>query len=151
MKKEIEATSLGYPFPASKSMAEMMDFVRQPDWKMKIDESVVKKLRIATNNEPKVVAALRFLGVIDKDGMPTPNFDALKKDYKATLNRLVKANYGELFTLIPPTMMTKERVRNHFGTKKQTDERRMRFFMWVCGEAGIELPNLEPEKATKKH
>jgi hypothetical protein len=61
MKKEKQQQSLMYPFVASKSISEMMDFVRKPGWKPHVDTELVKKLGIATNNEGKVLSALRFL------------------------------------------------------------------------------------------
>jgi Family of unknown function (DUF5343) len=148
-KNEPKPKPAGYPFVTPQSMAEMMEFICQPDWKMPVNVKLVEKLKIATNNEPKVVGALRFLGVIDTDGIPTGEFDALKKNYKPTLKRLVQEKYADLLTILPPRMMTLKRLKGFFGDK-QTDERRVRFFVWLCQEAGIELPNLELGKITKK-
>ena len=139
----------GYPLVTPQSMAEMMEFIRKPGWNHSIDEEFLKKLGIAPNNEPKVPYALRFLGIINGEGAPTKEFGELKTNYQATLKRLVKEKYADLFDVIPPDTATRKRVTNFFG-KKQTDERRARFFIWICKEAGIELPNLDSDEAKKK-
>ncbi len=140
---KVQATD--YPFVTPQSMAEMMRFIRKPGWAHTIDKGLVKKLGIAPNNEDKVPSALRFLRIIDDAGRPTKEFDELKNNYQSTLKRLVKETYAELLSIHPPDMVTRKGLKAFFG-KKQTDERRARFFIWLCGEAGIELSNLESEK-----
>jgi hypothetical protein len=148
-KKEDKANSTGYPFVAPQSMAKMMKYIRKPGWDHTIDQGLVKKLGVAPNNEPKVPFALRFLGIIDSAGVPTKEFGELKNNYQGTLKRLVKENYAELLSIHPPDMVTRKGLKAFFG-KKQTDERRARFFIWLCKEAGIELPSLESEQPAKK-
>lgn len=143
MKKK--AQSLKYPFVASKSMSEMMDFVRKSGWRPRINTGLIKKLGIATNNEGKVLSALRFLDLIDQTGNPTGDFDKLKDDYAGTLKRLTREKYGDLLNIIPPEMMTRQRLKSYFGKPAQGAERRARFFVWLCGEAGIKLPDVVPE------
>lgn len=140
-KNEDTVKSTDYPFVTPQSMAEMMEFIRKPGWEHTIDEGLVKKLGIAPNNEPKLPSALRFLGIIDGAGCPTKEFGELKNNYQATLKRLLKEKYAELFDVIPADMATRKRLKNFFG-KKQTDERRASFFIWLCKQAEIELPNL---------
>lgn len=148
-KNEDKSQSLDYPFVTPRSMAKMMEYIRKPGWEHAIDQGLVKKLGVAPNNEPKVPFALRFLGIIDSAGVPTKEFGELKNNYQATLKRLVKEKYAELLSIHPPDMVTRKGLKAFFG-KKQTDERRAKFFIWLCGEAGIELPILESERATKK-
>jgi len=148
-KNEVNPKPVDYPFVTPQSMAEMMQFVRKPSWEQVINEGLVKKLGIASNNEPKVPIALRFLGIIDSAGSPTKEFSELKNNYQATLKRIVKEKYGALFAVIPPDMATRKRLKAFFG-KKQTDERRARFLIWLCKEAGIDLPTLESEQLSGK-
>jgi hypothetical protein len=149
MKTQKPTKALNYPFPAPKSMAEMMEFVHQPGWHPQINLDRITKMTIATNNEGKVLCALRFLNLIDEHGVPTKEFDEITKNYQPTLKRLTQEKYSDLFATLPPKFRTRQRIKDFFG-KKQTDERRARFFIWLCKEAGIELPNLESELPTKK-
>jgi hypothetical protein len=134
--------SLMYPFVASKSMSEMMDFVRKPGWRPQVNLELIKKLGIATNNEGKVLSALRFLDLIDETGHPTSSFDELKKEYAPTFKRLTREKYRDLFSIIPIEMITRARLESYFGRPAQGAERRARFFIWLCGEAGITLPGV---------
>ena len=131
-----------YPFVTPDSMNEMMQFVRHPTWKQDVSTPLLKKMGIATNNEGKITGALKFLGITDNSGVPTTEFDELKKNYQATLNRLVQTAYKELFDTFTPEMITRSRLMSFFGEPHQGAERRSRLFIWLCKEAGIELPNL---------
>lgn len=142
MKNKKKVQSLKFPFVASKSMSEMMDFIRKPGWKPQLNTELVKKLGIATNNEGKVLGALRFLDLIDEAGSPTTKFDELKKKYGPTLKRLTRAKYADLFNIIPREMITRQRLKTYFGKPAQGAERRARFFIWLCDQAGIRLPGV---------
>lgn len=151
MKNGGHPKSRNYPFAAAKSMAEMMEFVRRPGWRQPVlNAAVVKRMNVATNNEAKVVAALRFLGIIDDIGAPTSEFDALKENYKPTLKRLIETHYRELFDILPSEMLTRRKLNNFFRERHQSatnqvPERRSRLFIWFCKEAGIELPILDTD------
>jgi hypothetical protein len=80
--------------------------------------------------------------IIDETGNPTSDFDELKKQYAPTLRRLTRKKYGDLLNIIPPEMMTRQRLKSYFGKPAQGAERRARFFIWLCGQAGIELPGV---------
>lgn len=151
MKQEKKARALKYPLPPAQSMDEMMEFARKPGWRQTINTALLKKMGVATNNEGRVLKALRFSGLIDESGTPTLQFDSLKKDYQATMRQIVKEKYGELLEVFPPDTITRDRLKNYFGnTKQQGAGRRASFFVWLCNEAGIGLPKIEEEKARHK-
>ncbi|MGB8645186.1 MAG: DUF5343 domain-containing protein [Anaerolineae bacterium] len=139
-----------YPFAAPESMAETMEFARHPTWQRTINLALLKKMGIAQNNEAKVTSALRFLGIIDEKGEPTPEFDSLKTDYQGTMKRLVKKAYSELFDTFTADMITRDRLLSFFGKPEQGAQRRSWLFIWLCSEAGIELPNVETKARQKQ-
>src|SRR5215212_2801709 len=95
--------SIKYPSPRLKGMQEFMDYVQDPNWKPSpIDVSLLKKMGNSKGKEDLAIKALRFLGIIDNAGVPTEEFDNLKKDYQPTLSRLVQEKYSELLSLFPP-------------------------------------------------
>src|SRR6185436_66870 len=92
-----------YPSARLKGLEEFMAFVQEPGWKPSlINIDLFKRLGMAKGKEGLAVHTLKFIGVIDEAGIPTEEFDNLKKDHQSTLNRLVQASYAELFSLIPP-------------------------------------------------
>jgi len=109
----------------------------------KIDIALFKKLAMAKGKESEAVKALRFLGIIDQGGVPTIEFDSLRNDYQPTLRRLAEASYADLLNLIPPRMINQKRLVNFFGPPVETAEYQSKLFVWICEQAGIELPNVE--------
>ena len=133
-----------YPSARLKGLEEFMTFVREPDWKPSpIDIDLFKKLGMAKGKEGLAVHALKFIGVIGEDGVPTEEFDNLKKDYQNTLKKLVHTSYAELFDLIPPKLANQSRLVNFFGTAVDTAEYQAKLFVWFCKQADIEIPNVE--------
>ncbi len=143
-----------FPFPAAKTMSDLMERIRRPTWTLPVDAKMMDKMGIASNNQAKPVAALRFLELIDETGMPTSRLRELQQNYKETLRKVIREKYSELFAIYAPEEMTRARLERYFGAPTQVNERRARFFSWLCKEAGIELPNLayreENEKKKKK-
>lgn len=139
-----EKSKATFPYARLKGMNVFMSFLREPGWKpSRIDASILKKLGIATGKEREAIVALKFLEIIDEQGKPTGIFDELKSEYQSTLKRVVLEKYSELFALIPPRMVNQFRLVNFFGTTPETAEYQAKLFVWLCGQAEIELPNVE--------
>ena len=133
-----------YPHARLKGLEEFMMFVQEPGWKPSpINIELFKKLDMAKGKEGLAVQALKFIGIIDDAGIPTDDFDNLKKDYQSTLKRLIQASYSELFGLIPPKLANQARLVKFFGEPVETAEYQAKLFVWFCKQAGIELPNVE--------
>lgn len=133
-----------FPYARLKGMEEFLTFTLEPGWRpAKIDADLLRKLDMAKGKESEAVAAIRFLGIIDEGGAPTPAFDELKTDHKTTLRRLVEQAYAELFSLIPARLANQARLVKFFGLPVETAEYQGKLFVWLCGQAGIELPNME--------
>jgi len=133
-----------YPYSRLKGLKDFVAFAQEPGWKpAKIDTALFKKLGLAKGKEGEAVATLRFLGLIDEVDIPTAQFDELKQNYQATMKRLVQSKYSDLFSLIPPRMANQMRLVKFFGPPIETAEYQAKLFVWLCEEAGIELPNVE--------
>jgi hypothetical protein len=130
---KVKNESIKYPSARLTGLAEFMTFVQEPDWK---PSPINIDLFLA-------VYSLKFLGIISDDGAPTGEFDNLKKDYQGTLKRLVYEKYTELFSLIPAKLANQARLVKFFGDPVETAEYQAKLFVWLCNQAGIELPNVE--------
>jgi len=139
-----DSGAIKYPYSRLKGLRDFMAFTQEPDWKpAKIDTTLFKKLGMAKGKEGEAVATLRFLGLIDKAGIPTAKFDELKQNYQVTMKRLVQSKYADLFSLIPPRMANQMRLVKFFGPPVETAEYQAKLFVWLCEQASIELPNVE--------
>ncbi len=146
MRKEEKALTVKYPYSRLKGLKEFFEFLQEPNWKpTKVDTTLLKKLGIAKGKESEAIYALRFLNIIDENGSPTPTFDELKNNYQLTLKRLVEEKYTSLFAMIPPRMINQKRLVNFFGTVTETAEYQAKLFVWLCEQAGIDLPNVEKQ------
>lgn len=135
-----------FPSPRLKGMQEFMDYVQDPVWKPSpIDVTLLKKMGNSKGKEDLAIKALLFLGIIDNAGVPTEMFDNLKKDYQPTLRRLVQEKYSELLSLFPLAKIKQDKLVSYFGKPVETAEYQAKFFVWLCQQAGIELPNVEPK------
>jgi hypothetical protein len=144
MSIKIEANVHKYPYARLKGIKDFMTFLREPGWKpTKVSRELLIKLDIAKGKESEALHALKFLGIIDSDGAPTQIFDELKGNYKSTLKRIIEESYSDLFSILPPRMMNQSRLVKFFGTTTETAEYQAKLFVWLCGEAGIDLPNVE--------
>jgi len=140
----IAQNPIKFPSPRLKGMKDFMDYVQDPIWKPSlIDVSVLKKMGNSKGKEDLTIKALRFLGIIDNAGVPTDEFDNLKWDYKPSLKRLIQAKYSELLGLFPLAKINQARLVSYFGKPDETAEYQAKFFVWLCEQAGIELPNVE--------
>ncbi len=135
-----------YPYARLKGMNEFMAFAKEPGWRpAKVDAEVLRTIDVAKGKEREAVAALRFLGIIDESGAPTEVFDGLKTDYQGTMRRQVQQSYADVFTLFPPKMVNQARLVKFFGGSVETAEYQAKLFVWMCEQAGIEVPNVEKD------
>jgi hypothetical protein len=141
---KIKKKSIKYPSARLKGLAEFMTFVKEPDWKpATINIELFKRLGMAKGKESEAIYALKFLGIINENGVPSEEFDNLKHDYQGTIKKLVQEKYNELFNLVPMKLMNQSRLVNFFGAPVETAEYQTKLFVWFCNEAGIDLPSME--------
>ncbi len=94
--------NLRFPSSRLKGLDEFMNFVHEPEWKPdKVDTDLLRKLDMAKGKEGLAIHAIKFLGIIDSEGIPTVEFDNLKQDYQGTMKRLVEDKYASLFKILP--------------------------------------------------
>ena len=142
MKKEKRA--FRYPYARVKGLEEFMTFAQEPNWRpAAVNIELLKRLGMAKGKEREAVNALKFLGVIDDECLPSGEFDNLKKNYQDTLKKLVILKYEELFNLIPTKLINQSRLVNFFGGPVDTAEYQAELFVWLCKQSGIELPSME--------
>lgn len=135
-----------YPSARMLAMSQIMEAIRSPDWNpLRIDVALIETLNVARSKESEAVKTLRFLDLIDEQGVPSEEFQALRHDYQPTLNRIVRENYAPILQQIPSKLITQQSVVKFFmraGYVEDTAEYQGMLFGWLCREAGIDLPNL---------
>ena len=128
----------------------------------KVDSALLHAHRVAPGNEYKVVAALRFLGLIDPEGRPTERVRLLKARgpvFALGLQEMLRQAYGGIFARLNLREASREQLYNHFVTEEgmgaEMAAKATRVFEALCRLAKIELsPQLDEkrpasEKATR--
>jgi hypothetical protein len=112
----------------------------------KVDGDFLRAHKIAPGNEYKVVGALRFLGLIDDNGMPMEKSRLLKtmgSTFTLALQEIVRSAYRELFHYLDIKKATRDDVYNYFITESKLGTemaaKAARFFITLCRMAQIEL------------
>ena len=134
-----------WPHARIKAMNKLMESVKD-GWKPgRVDIALIETLAIAPSKEAQALQAIRFLDMIDDDGVPTEKWDEIKRAYQPTMRGLAESKYAPLFERIPNKLITQESVVNFFiksGYGRDTAEYQGMFFGWLCRQAGIQVPNL---------
>lgn len=132
------------PYGPTQGMMEALELLRRTT-PARVDGDFLRANGIAPGNEYKVIGALRFLGLIDEEGRPTPQSRLLKtkgETFSKFLKELVYNAYSGLFKWLKGRKITPEEVYNYFVTEEalgaEMANKAARFFLKLCEMAGIE-------------
>jgi len=103
----------------------------------------LQPLGIAAGNAPRVLAALRFLGLIDEDGRRTEIFNRLgqatTEQYPEQFAQIVRAAYAPVFTIVDPAVDSDIALADAFRQyqPQAQRDRMIALFRGLCREAEI--------------
>lgn len=119
----------------------------------KVDSALLRAHRVAPGNEYKVVAALKFLGLIDAEGRPTERIRLLKARgpvFALGLQEMLRHAYGDIFARLNLKEANREQLYNYFVTEEglgaEMAAKAARVFEALCRLAQIELSPQFDEK-----
>ena len=145
MRKFAKRREVLPPYGPTQGMMEALELLRRTT-PARVDGDFLRANGIAPGNEYKVIGALRFLGLIDEEGRPTPQSRLLKtkgETFSKFLKELVYNAYSGLFKWLKGREITPEEVYNYFVTEEalgaEMANKAARFFLKLCEIAGIEM------------
>ena len=119
----------------------------------KVDSALLRAHRVAPGNEYKVVAALRFLGLVDAEGRPTERIRLLKARgpvFALGLQEMLHQAYGDIFARLNLKETNRDQLYNYFVTEEglgaEMAAKAARVFEALCRLAQIELSPQFDEK-----
>lgn len=121
-----------------------------------IDVNFLKDVGIPGGNAHRTLAALRFLGLVDDAGTPTPKFESLQiateDEYRQILEGILRSSYQEAFRVIDPSKDSIMTIDNHFRRYEPISQRKrmVLLFLGLCNEAGIPTLDKPRERGTKR-
>ena len=139
------------PYVPASALSEFFDHirpVREPDI---VDSGLLQDYGQSKPNALALLSTLKFLGITDGKGQPTPVFRELQTggdEFKNALKDVVERAYADLFARLDVAKDTKDKIVNFFARNYSpaTAERATRLFLDICGEAGIVTAS-QPRKA----
>lgn len=131
------------PYAPISALREFFERIRNVSPPARVDRRFFQKLSVAASNEWALLSALKFLGVVDDNGVPTAAYRALQTSdrFEHTLRELVLKAYRPLFDA-GGDQMSVEELRNYFRVTSSPSQAKnaARFFREVCQLAGLDRP-----------
>jgi hypothetical protein len=142
------------PYAPIGALRDFLERIRHENPPARIDVAYLQRNEIAPKNEYALISALKYLGILDARGHPTPIFRRLQgseETARETLKNLVLAAYAPLFE-DGGAEMSDEQLYDWFTQHSSVSQARnaARFFKEVCQQAGISLRATEPGASFKK-
>lgn len=142
------------PYVAAKalnSFFERIKFVSTPE---KIDSGLLLDYGIPKGNVFALISAIKFLGLVDEEGIPTPAFKSLQvtgEEFITALKKIIYDAYSDLFSKLDISKDSRDHIRNYFARNysnaKAGDSANI--FLSLCRMAQIPISEeLQPRHGT---
>jgi hypothetical protein len=131
------------------SVASLEEFIREvrtlgvPDV---VDRRYLQRLRVARSNEWALLSALKFLGILDDRGRPTPQYRELQTStWRTALRRLIQVAYAGLLA-VGGDRKSQAELTDYFALTSSASQARnaARFFRGVLDLVGTESAQPSP-------
>lgn len=142
------------PYAPVKTLMSVVDRHRQVRLQT-FDLATLGKIGVPDSLAPRTLQALRLLGLIDENGAPTSEFEALRlapsDAFEAKLADVVREVYSPIFSHVDPTSATVEQIEDAFRgfTPAGQRARMVTLFTGLLTESGI-LPDVVRKKSGPK-
>ena len=92
-----------YPYtPVTGKLKTLLQKVRTTGIPSKLTAGHLKTIGFTSSNDPSMIGVLKFIGLVDGAGIPTPLWSEYRgQSHKAVLGRAIKSGYADLFALYP--------------------------------------------------
>jgi hypothetical protein len=110
------------PYVSAAALSQFLDHIRYVSTPKKVDAGLLRDYGISKGNVFALISALKFLGLIDDGGKPTPAFSSLQvmgEEFVSNLREIVNTAYADLFARL------------------DVSDKATVLFLDLCKEAGI--------------
>jgi hypothetical protein len=132
------------PYVPAKALNAFFERIRHVSTPEKVDAGLLLDYGIPKGNVFALISALKFLGIIDEDNMPTQVFKAFQmtgEEFTTNLQNVIKDAYADLFSKLDVSVDSREHIRNYFARNyspaKAGDATSL--FLTLCRQAGIPI------------
>lgn len=132
------------PYVPAKALNAFFERIRYVSTPEKVDAGLLLDYGIPKGNVFALISALKFLGLIDEDNVPTQVFKALQvtgEEFTTNLQGVIKDAYADLFSKLDVSKDSREHIRNYFARNyspaKAGDATSL--FLVLCRQAQIPI------------
>jgi hypothetical protein len=133
------------PYCSVASVEEFIKAIRALGVPDVVDRHYLQRLRVARSNEWALLSALKFLGILDDRGRPTPEYREIQTSgWREALGDMVRRSYADLFE-VGGARRSQQQLADYFALTSSASQARnaARFFRGI-----LELTRLEPRAST---
>jgi len=121
----------------------------------KLTVMTLKGWGVAEKQEHPLLSALRFLGLVDDEGTPLPNFQRIQvigEEFKSNLKEIIEESYSDLFKELKVEQSSYQDFLNFFGVHySQASKSKMtKAFGHLSNLAGLEYPAFKKIRTKRK-
>ena len=133
------------PYTSYRTFKTFIEDLHEHGVPSRIDRSVLTRFSGVVGSQ--LMHALRFLGLIEDDGRPTPRLKALMKahdagHWAATLLEVLRHNYAPMFAIDLETATPShfnEAFRKAFPAADAVVQKCVTFFLYAANDAGVKI------------
>lgn len=141
------------PYVSAAALSQFFDHIRYVSTPKKVDAGLLRDYGVSEGNVFALMSTLKFLGLIDNEGSPTPAYNSLQvmgEEFVSNLREVVNTAYADLFARLDVSRDSREHIRNYFARNygaSQSNKATI-LFLDLCKEAGI--PVVGEREAARK-
>ncbi|SIN83161.1 hypothetical protein SAMN05443247_00045 [Bradyrhizobium erythrophlei] len=92
-----------YPYtPVTGKLKFLLQKIRSTGIPPKLSAAHLKTLGFNSSNDPSMIGVMKFIGLVDGSGIPTPLWSEYRgQTHRAVLGKAIKQGYSDLFALYP--------------------------------------------------
>lgn len=130
------------PYVSAAALSQFFDHIRYVSTPKKVDTGLLLDYGVAKGNVFAMMSTLKFLGLVDNEGKPTPAFGSLQvmgDEFVSNLREVINTAYADLFARLDVSRDSREHIRNYFSrnySPSQSNKATI-LFLDLCKEAGI--------------
>jgi hypothetical protein len=141
-----------YPYtPVTGKLKALLSKVRSTGTPPKLSAAHLKTLGFTSSNDASMVGVLKFIGLVDSGGIPTPLWsDYRGQTHKKILGRAIRQGYSDLFAVYPDANVRSTGDLTHvFSTSstggEQVVKQTVQTFKTLVEEAEFGDPGTAPD------
>ena len=143
--------ALRAPYAPLKNVRAVIHRMRDRGLPNEIDTDTLATIGIAEGNQPRTLAALKFLGLVTEGNRQAPEFErigrASNEEYAGVLEEILREAYAPVLQIVHPAEDDFNKIDDAFRQYVPSAQRSrmVALFIGLCVDAGIAPEGIAPE------